>query len=46
VFLKNEHRAIERGTATLVMAGVTDPAGRDTHKQDPDRRLPERPRMR
>ena len=35
-FLKNEHRVIERGDAKLVMAGVTDPMGRYTHKQDPD----------
>ncbi|HEX9162845.1 MAG TPA: metallophosphoesterase, partial [Thermoanaerobaculia bacterium] len=34
VFLKNEHRVIERGDAKLVIAGVTDPAGRDTHKQN------------
>ena len=33
-FLKNEHRLIRRGTATLVMAGVTDPVGRETHKSD------------
>jgi predicted MPP superfamily phosphohydrolase len=33
-FLKNEHRVIARGDAKLVIAGVTDPAGRDTHKQD------------
>ena len=38
-FLKNEHRVIERGGAKLVMAGVTDPVGRNTHKQDPDRAL-------
>ena len=38
-FLKNEHRVIERGAAKLVMAGVTDPVGRNTHKQDPDRAL-------
>ena len=38
-FLKNEHRVIERGPAKLVMAGVTDPVGRNTHKQDPDRAL-------
>ncbi|HEX6096608.1 MAG TPA: metallophosphoesterase [Thermoanaerobaculia bacterium] len=35
-FLKNEHRVIERGRAKLVMAGVTDPVGRNTHRQDPD----------
>src|SRR2546425_824966 len=33
-FLKNEHRLIRRGTATVVMAGVTDPVGRGTHKSD------------
>ncbi|HEX8171035.1 MAG TPA: metallophosphoesterase [Thermoanaerobaculia bacterium] len=38
-FLKNEHRVIARGTARLVIAGVTDPMGRYTHKQDPDRAL-------
>lgn len=38
-FLKNEHRVIERGNATLVMAGVTDPVGRDAHRQDPDAAL-------
>lgn len=34
-FLKNEHRVIRRGDAKLVMAGITDPAGRYTHKSDP-----------
>jgi len=38
-FLKNEHRVVTRGTARLVIAGVTDPVGRDTHRQDPDRAL-------
>ena len=38
-FLKNEHRVITRGGAQLVMAGVTDPVGRYTHQQDPDRAL-------
>lgn len=33
-FLKNDHRVIERGSAKLVIAGVTDPVGRYTHKQD------------
>lgn len=33
-FLKNEHVVIERGGAKLVMAGVTDPVGRYTHRQD------------
>lgn len=31
IFLKNEHRVVRNG---LVIAGVTDPAGRDTHKSD------------
>jgi predicted MPP superfamily phosphohydrolase len=34
-FLKNEHRLIRRGDASLVMAGVTDPVGRDTHQTNP-----------
>jgi predicted MPP superfamily phosphohydrolase len=38
-FLKNEHRVIVRGDAKLVMAGITDPMGRYTHKQDPQRAL-------
>ena len=38
-FLKNEHRVVVRGGARLVIAGVTDPVGRYTHKQDPDRAL-------
>ncbi|MGZ5444136.1 MAG: metallophosphoesterase [Thermoanaerobaculia bacterium] len=42
-FLKNEHRVIERGNAKLVMAGVTDPVGRNAHKQDPDAALAEAP---
>ena len=33
-FLKNEHAIVERGNAKLVIAGVTDPVGRYTHKQD------------
>jgi len=33
-FLKNQHRVIARGDAKLVIAGVTDPAGRYTHKPD------------
>jgi uncharacterized protein len=33
-FLKNRHEVIDRDGAKLVIAGVTDPAGRDTHKQD------------
>jgi predicted MPP superfamily phosphohydrolase len=43
-FLKNEHVIIRRGDAKLVMAGVTDPVGRYTHKQDPDRALAGAPR--
>jgi predicted MPP superfamily phosphohydrolase len=38
-FLKNEHRMIRRGDARIVFAGVTDPVGRYTHKQDPNRAL-------
>jgi predicted MPP superfamily phosphohydrolase len=30
ILLKNEHRVIDRGAAKLVIAGVTDPVGRDT----------------
>jgi predicted MPP superfamily phosphohydrolase len=33
-FLKNEHRVLRNGA--LVIAGVTDPVGRDSHRQDPD----------
>ncbi|HEX2123134.1 MAG TPA: metallophosphoesterase [Thermoanaerobaculia bacterium] len=39
IFLRNEHRLIARGGARLVMAGVTDPVGRYTHKQDVPRAL-------
>ena len=39
VFLKNAHRKIERGNARLAIAGVTDPVGRDAHKQDLDAAL-------
>lgn len=38
-FLKNEHRVVTRNGAAIVFAGVTDPVGRDTHKQDPIRAL-------
>lgn len=39
-FLRNEHRLIERGpNGRIVFAGITDPVGRDAHKQDPDRAL-------
>jgi predicted MPP superfamily phosphohydrolase len=36
IFLKNEHRLVRPG---LVMAGVTDPVGRYSHKQDPSAAL-------
>ena len=42
-FLKNEHRVIERGNAKLVIAGVTDPVGRNTHKQDMPKALANAP---
>ncbi|HET7435200.1 MAG TPA: metallophosphoesterase [Thermoanaerobaculia bacterium] len=42
-FLKNAHRVIERDGAQIVFAGVTDPVGRDTHKQDPHRALANAP---
>lgn len=38
-FLKNEHRVISRDGARVVIAGVTDPVGRDAHQQDPERAL-------
>jgi predicted MPP superfamily phosphohydrolase len=38
-FIKNEHRIVTRNGATIAFAGVTDPVGRDTHKQDPVRAL-------
>jgi len=40
-FLKNEHRVVRDG---LVIAGVTDPAGRYTHKPDPAAALSGAPR--
>ncbi|HEY3052299.1 MAG TPA: metallophosphoesterase [Thermoanaerobaculia bacterium] len=40
IFLKNEHLLVRSG---LVMAGVTDPAGRDTHKQDVGKALADAP---
>ncbi|HKR63802.1 MAG TPA: metallophosphoesterase, partial [Thermoanaerobaculia bacterium] len=43
-FLKNEHRIVKRNGAQIVFAGVTDPMGRDTHKQDPNRALAGAPR--
>lgn len=43
-FLKNDHRVIDRGGAQLVIAGVTDPAGRYTHKQDMTKALETAPR--
>jgi predicted MPP superfamily phosphohydrolase len=42
-FLKNEHRVIKRNGASIVFAGVTDPVGRDTHRQDPVRALANTP---
>jgi predicted MPP superfamily phosphohydrolase len=38
-FLRNEHRIIDRGGAAIVMAGITDPAGRNEHRPDPERAL-------
>ena len=38
-FLKNEHRVVTRGDASIVFAGVTDPVGRGSHLQDPDRAM-------
>jgi predicted MPP superfamily phosphohydrolase len=35
--LRNEHRVVRDGR--IVFAGITDPVGRDAHKQDPDRAL-------
>jgi predicted MPP superfamily phosphohydrolase len=43
-FLENAHRVIQRGRATLVIAGITDPVGRDTHKSDPRLALANAPR--
>src|SRR5205823_6928250 len=40
-FLRNEHRVVRDG---LVIAGVTDPAGRSTHKPDPAAALAGAPR--
>lgn len=42
-FLKNEHRVIARGDARIVFAGVTDPVGRGSHRQDPDAALGDAP---
>jgi predicted MPP superfamily phosphohydrolase len=42
-FLKNEHRVVTRNGKQIVFAGVTDPVGRDTHKQDPVRALSNAP---
>lgn len=39
-FLKNEHRVVREG---LVIAGVTDPVGRYTHKQNPSAALASAP---
>jgi predicted MPP superfamily phosphohydrolase len=41
-FLRNEHKAVANGK--LVFAGITDPVGRGTHKQDPDGALAGAPR--
>jgi len=38
-FLKNDHRVVARGSARLTIAGVTDPAGRHSHRPDLDRAL-------
>lgn len=38
-FLKNEHRVVARGNAQIVFAGVTDPVGRGSHRQDPEAAL-------
>lgn len=43
-FLKNAHDVVLRDGRQLVFAGVTDPVGRDTHKQDPHRALAGAPR--
>jgi uncharacterized protein len=43
-FLKNEHRVVTRAGASIVFAGVTDPVGRGSHAQDPDRALLGAPR--
>jgi hypothetical protein len=43
-FLKNEHRVVRRGDARLVIAGVTDPAGRSTHQSNPTAALAGAPR--
>jgi predicted MPP superfamily phosphohydrolase len=37
--LKNENRIVVRGEARLVMAGITDPVGRDSHRSNPTRAL-------
>ena len=34
-FLKNANQLVHRGGAVIAFAGVTDPVGRYTHKQDP-----------
>ncbi|HEX7829305.1 MAG TPA: metallophosphoesterase, partial [Thermoanaerobaculia bacterium] len=40
-FLHNEHRVVRNGG--IVFAGITDPVGRGTHQQDPDRALANAP---
>lgn len=42
-FLKNEHRVVTRGNARIVFAGVTDPMGRGSHRQDPAGALADAP---
>jgi predicted MPP superfamily phosphohydrolase len=39
IFLKNDHRVIRRGCSLLVMAGVTDPVGRHSHRPDAEAAL-------
>lgn len=41
-FLQNDHKVVANGN--VVFAGITDPVGRGTHKQDPDRALANAPR--
>jgi len=39
IFLRNAHHVIQRGSARLAMAGITDPVGRDLHQPDAPRAL-------
>jgi predicted MPP superfamily phosphohydrolase len=41
--LRNAHRVVTREGAGVVFAGVTDPVGRGTHRQDPDAALANAP---